>query len=132
MEGGDVFLSINRFERKKGVALAIRSLQEVIARHAYSSGTCARCRLIVCGGFDPRCRENVQHFQELKELAEDLEVDARVVFLKNVTDQQRCASHAKCVRKRISGGTVSVGIVIMCYCEERHRPAAVRIACELS
>ena len=89
MLAGDVFLSVNRFERKKGIELAISSLHEVIHRHALSSGACARCRLIVCGGYDPRVAENVQYYLELRELAESLGVEDRVVFLKNVTETDR-------------------------------------------
>ena len=87
-----MLLSLNRYERKKNVALALRALREVIDRHALSSGSCAQARLIVAGGHDPRVRENVAHARELKRLAEDLELEDRVVFMKNVTEAQRCGA----------------------------------------
>jgi alpha-1,3/alpha-1,6-mannosyltransferase len=91
LEGGSVLLSINRYERKKHISLALKALQEVIHRHALSSGACARCRLVVAGGYDVDVPENVEHARELKELASHLGVEDRVVFLRNVTDSQRCA-----------------------------------------
>lgn len=94
IEGGSMLFSLNRYERKKNIGLAIRALKEVIHRHAHSSGACAQCRLIVAGGYDPRVLENVQYFQELQELAQELDVEARVVFLRNITDGQRCATEA--------------------------------------
>lgn len=87
-----MLLSLNRFERKKNIALALRALREVIDRHAMSSGACSQARLIVAGGHDPRVRENVIHARELQRLAEDLNLEDRVVFLKNVTEKQRCES----------------------------------------
>jgi glycosyltransferase involved in cell wall biosynthesis len=85
-----VLLSINRYERKKNIPLALKALQEVIHRHALSSGSCARCRLVVAGGYDQDVPENVEHERELKELASELGIEDRVVFLRNISDAQRC------------------------------------------
>jgi alpha-1,3/alpha-1,6-mannosyltransferase len=62
--GKKVLLSINRFEKKKDVALAIRayaglSLEE--RRHA---------RLVIAGGYDPRVAENTSTYSELCALAD--------------------------------------------------------------
>jgi alpha-1,3/alpha-1,6-mannosyltransferase len=92
IRGGSMLLSLNRYERKKNVGLALRALREVIDRHALSSGACAQARLIVAGGHDPRVRENVAHARELQKLAEALSLEDRVVFLKNITEKQRCDS----------------------------------------
>jgi glycosyltransferase involved in cell wall biosynthesis len=94
IRGGSMLLSLNRFERKKNVALALRALREVIDRHSLSSGACARARLVVAGGHDPRVRENVAHFRELQALARTLDLEDRVVFMKNITEAQRCAAAA--------------------------------------
>jgi alpha-1,3/alpha-1,6-mannosyltransferase len=64
--GKGPFLSINRFERKKDVGLAIR---------AYAGLTDAqkrKSRLVIAGGYDLRVAENVQYHQELRALAEQL------------------------------------------------------------
>ena len=96
---GDVtFLSLNRFERKKNVALAIRALA--------AAGTNAR--LVVAGGWDsrlvtfqtelcivfqlflpPRVKENVEHCGELMQLAEELGIGSRVVFLRSISDREK-------------------------------------------
>ena len=102
IHGGSMLLSLNRFERKKNVALALRALREVIDRHAMSSGACSQARLVVAGGHDPRVRENVEHLRELKRLAEDLDIEDRVVFMKNVSERQRCGIPACCMRTTVS------------------------------
>ena len=90
LDAGSVLLSLNRYEEKKNIPLAVRAVHEVIHRHALSSGACARCRLVVAGGYDARLKENVRCEAALKQLARDLEIEDRVVFLRNVTDAQRC------------------------------------------
>lgn len=61
-----IFLSINRFERKKDIALAIR------AYHNLSSKERRGTRLVLAGGYDQRVTENVQYHKELVVLAEKL------------------------------------------------------------
>lgn len=60
-----IILSINRFERKKDIALAIKAYQGL--SHAQRVST----RLIIAGGYDQRVNENVQYHKELVEMAED-------------------------------------------------------------
>ena len=74
------FLSINRYERKKNIGLAIRAF----ARLGKTSA-----RLIVAGGYDSRVTENVEHFAELESLAKELNVDDRVIFLRSPGDQEK-------------------------------------------
>lgn len=59
-----VLLSINRFERKKDVGLAIRAYAglNIEARR--------EARLIIAGGYDLRIQENVSHHKELCTLSE--------------------------------------------------------------
>lgn len=58
-----ILLSINRFERKKDIRLAI-------AAYARISGEERRnTRLIIAGGYDQRVGENVSYHKELEELA---------------------------------------------------------------
>lgn len=45
------FLSINRFERKKNLGLALRAFADLKARRAAEAG---KMRLVVAGGYDPR------------------------------------------------------------------------------
>lgn len=74
------FLSINRYERKKNIGLAIRAF----ARLGKTSA-----RLIVAGGYDSRVKENVEHFEELVSLAGELSVSDRVIFLRSPGDQEK-------------------------------------------
>merc|ERR1712198_497497 len=74
------FLSINRYERKKNIAFAIRAFAKVERNSA---------RLIVAGGYDSRVEENVQHFDELVNLAEDLDVIDKVIFLRSPSDHEK-------------------------------------------
>ncbi|ONK65423.1 uncharacterized protein A4U43_C07F36940 [Asparagus officinalis] len=73
------FLSVNRFERKKNLQLAIsafallRSLGSTLPDQSLSEAT-----LTIAGGFDKRLKENVEYLEELKELAETEGVSDRV------------------------------------------------------
>ncbi|KAH7179502.1 uncharacterized protein B0J16DRAFT_374525 [Fusarium flagelliforme] len=62
-KGEKVILSINRFERKKDIGLAIKAFAAI--PEAERKG----CRLILAGGYDPRVSENVQYHAELEALA---------------------------------------------------------------
>ncbi|KAI0846556.1 glycosyltransferase family 4 protein [Daldinia vernicosa] len=64
--GKKFLLSINRFERKKDIALAIRAFAGL------SSQARDGVRLVVAGGYDPRVAENVGYHKELVELCESL------------------------------------------------------------
>lgn len=83
----DTFVSINRFERKKNIGLAIRALGLV---KGSSPG------LIVAGGYDVRLAENVEHLEELKALVEELHLEGRVVFMTSFSDEQRLALLCAC------------------------------------
>lgn len=56
---------MHRFERKKGISLAVHALYELLDR---SRSTLANVTLVLAGGFDARLPENVQHLQELRDL----------------------------------------------------------------
>ncbi|OAX83001.1 hypothetical protein ACJ72_02646 [Emergomyces africanus] len=64
--GKKILLSINRFERKKDVGLAIR------AYHGLGEEGREGTRLVIAGGYDNRVHENVQCHTELDDLATGL------------------------------------------------------------
>jgi alpha-1,3/alpha-1,6-mannosyltransferase len=66
--GKKLLLSINRFERKKDVGLAIR------AYAGLSQGERVDARLIIAGGYDPRVAENATTYAELCELADSMQL----------------------------------------------------------
>lgn len=87
------FFSLNRYERKKNINLAIE---------AYSLLTEKSAKLLIGGGYDPKMQENVEHFAELCELCKKsglkyVEVDNwdkvneeyDVYFVKNLSETQR-------------------------------------------
>jgi alpha-1,3/alpha-1,6-mannosyltransferase len=61
-----VLLSINRFEKKKDVALAVKAFAGLSAIERQGA------RLVVAGGYDPRVAENVSTYNELCGLADSL------------------------------------------------------------
>ncbi|KAK4167368.1 hypothetical protein QBC43DRAFT_230634 [Cladorrhinum sp. PSN259] len=60
-----ILLSINRFERKKDIALAIRAFSRLPLSIRSSA------KLIIAGGYDPRVHENVSYHSELVSLCEE-------------------------------------------------------------
>ena len=64
INSGTFFLSINRFERKKNLELALKAF----AHFRLSPRKCAadRVMLVLAGGFDKRLKENVEYFKQLK------------------------------------------------------------------
>uniref|UniRef100_U5EV04 Alpha-1,3/1,6-mannosyltransferase ALG2 n=1 Tax=Corethrella appendiculata TaxID=1370023 RepID=U5EV04_9DIPT len=82
-----VFLSLNRYERKKNVGLALRAfktLETLVSKYEWNN-----LYLIIAGGYDSRVIENVEHFIELDEEAERLEISKKVKFLQSPSDRQK-------------------------------------------
>lgn len=63
-----VLLSINRFEKKKDVALAIKAFARLAPQERESA------RLVIAGGYDPRVADNVATYTDLCELADSLKL----------------------------------------------------------
>lgn len=87
LDGGPFFLSLNRYERKKDVRLAILAFSELLSK--LPPGT-PRPRLVVAGGHDERVRENVEYHAELVEDVRRLGFPAGSVhFLRSVPNTAR-------------------------------------------
>lgn len=98
-------MSINRFEKKKNVELALRAFALLEKDNLISKETFAEYRLILAGGYDKRVIENVEYLKELDDLARNtfgLETftifpsssekppsTAQVIFLCSFNDAQR-------------------------------------------
>ncbi|KAG0172753.1 Alpha-1,3-mannosyltransferase-like protein [Apophysomyces sp. BC1034] len=98
-------ISINRFERKKNVELALRGFAELKRAKMVPDEIFESYQLILAGGYDKRLRENVEYLEELDALAtstfglktftihpSSLDVppaDAQVIFLCSFNDAQR-------------------------------------------
>lgn len=76
------FLSLNRYERKKNINLALEAF-------AFLKNKCnnfEKCHLIIAGGYDERVSENVEHHLELEKASQDLNIHSQVTFLRSVPD----------------------------------------------
>ncbi|XP_012058845.1 PREDICTED: alpha-1,3/1,6-mannosyltransferase ALG2 [Atta cephalotes] len=79
-----ILLSINRYERKKKLSIAIEALAELkklLTKEVYK-----RVFLIMAGGYDKRIEENVEYHLELIGLADELHVTDKVIFLRSPSD----------------------------------------------
>jgi len=88
-EDAVLLVSINRFERKKNLLLAIEALAR-LPDHL-DAAMLAPVHLILAGGYDPRLPENVEYFAELEKAAHNLPepLSGKVSFLRSFTDTQR-------------------------------------------
>lgn len=79
-----ILLSVNRYERKKKLSIAIEALAELkklLTKEVYK-----RVFLIMAGGYDKRIEENVEYHLELIGLADELHVTDKVIFLRSPSD----------------------------------------------
>ena len=64
-----ILTSLNRYERKKDINLALKAFALLLKEGKYDDVV-----LVVAGGYDTRVVENVEHHLELKALAEELNI----------------------------------------------------------
>lgn len=89
-----VFLSINRYERKKNLQLALRALEHL--KHILCEEDWNRVHLIMAGGFDPINLENMEHYIELTDLAAELDIEDKVTFMKSPKDEEKVSLLYNC------------------------------------
>jgi alpha-1,3/alpha-1,6-mannosyltransferase len=97
---GRTFLSINRFEKKKNIGLAISAFATLVRQQENSQLTSVPrqlVRLVVAGGYDKRLAENREYLQELKTLATEEGVVEQVIFVPSCSTLQRNALLAACI-----------------------------------
>jgi len=92
-----LFLSINRYERKKNLKLALDAMSELKKRLSANEWT--RVHLVMAGGYDARVNENVEHYDELVCHANTLGLTEKVTFLKSPSDMEKLSllSHCHCL-----------------------------------
>ncbi|XP_068338409.1 uncharacterized protein [Pyrus communis] len=93
------FLSINRFERKKNIDLAISAfaLLRTLEGDVLQGPDLAEASLTIAGGFDNRLRENVEYLEELRSLAEREGVSSQVNFITSCSTAERNALLSQCL-----------------------------------
>lgn len=79
-----LFLSINRYERKKNISLAIKALTYL--KRMLTVDEWNRVELIIAGGYDVRVSENIEYLKELKDIAANNNSICKVTFLKSPSD----------------------------------------------
>lgn len=113
------FLSLNRYERKKNHALAIRALSELRRSLHSSNGNRDKdddngkpnVHLVIAGGYDLRLPENRAVGIELSALAAEVKVSNHVTLLRNVSDGLRTALLARCTAVLYTPANEHFGIV---------------------
>lgn len=110
-ESDSFLLSINRFERKKNLSLAIHSLSLLSDK---------KIKLILAGGYDPINLENIEYFQELKDLVQDMNLTDRVIFLKSPSDAVKISLLRHCLCLIYTPSNEHFGIVPLeaMYCSK--------------
>lgn len=93
------FLSINRFERKKNIDLAISAfaMLRTLEGDVLQGRNLAEASLTIAGGFDNRLRENVEYLEELRSLAEREGVSNQVNFITSCSTAERNALLSQCL-----------------------------------
>ncbi|KDP34793.1 hypothetical protein JCGZ_10573 [Jatropha curcas] len=93
------FLSINRFERKKNIELAVSAfaMLHTLDEHALQNDNVSEATLTIAGGYDKRLRENVEYLEELKSLAEREGVSDRVSFITSCSTVERNELLSQCL-----------------------------------
>ncbi|XP_050189222.1 alpha-1,3/1,6-mannosyltransferase ALG2 [Myiozetetes cayanensis] len=104
-----LFLSINRYERKKNLALALEALHELRGR--LDSHDWNEVHLVMAGGYDKRVLENVEHYEELRRLAAKLGVHEHVTFLRSFSDEQKISLYSNSVCVLYTPSNEHFGIV---------------------
>lgn len=69
-------LSINRFERKKDIDLALTAFSLLL----HSDTNARRHLLVIAGGYDKRVKENIEYLDELQKLATKFRIPHATVF----------------------------------------------------
>ncbi|XP_004711130.1 alpha-1,3/1,6-mannosyltransferase ALG2 isoform X1 [Echinops telfairi] len=104
-----LFLSINRYERKKNLPLALQALVEL--RGQLASQDWDRVHLIIAGGYDDRVLENVEHYQELKAMVQQSDLGQHVTFLRSFSDTQKISLLHSCMCVLYTPSNEHFGIV---------------------
>jgi glycosyltransferase involved in cell wall biosynthesis len=89
-----MFLSINRYERKKNIALAVDALARL---QAIDRSLAASSCLVIAGGYDTKVAENVEHHAELVQRVRDHGNDVRISICK--VTRSPCACRTRRTRR---------------------------------
>ncbi|XP_033636171.1 alpha-1,3/1,6-mannosyltransferase ALG2-like [Asterias rubens] len=103
-----LFLSINRFERKKNLGLAVEALGKLLENPAQVK---RKVHLLMAGGYDDRVTENREHYLELRQLTEKLKLNDRVTFKLSFSDAEKLTLLSNCTCLLYTPSNEHFGIV---------------------
>lgn len=93
-DNATILLSINRYERKKNLPLALKAfkmLERNLTKQEWD-----KAHLVLAGGYDWRNLENVEHYDELTVICENLGLRDKVTLLRSPTDDMKIKLLNRC------------------------------------
>ncbi|XP_015266876.1 PREDICTED: alpha-1,3/1,6-mannosyltransferase ALG2 [Gekko japonicus] len=104
-----LFLSINRYERKKNLMLALEALHDLRGR--LNAQEWKEVHLVLAGGYDKAVKENMEYYEELKLAAKKLNIGEQVTFLRSFSDEQKVTLLSNCTCVLYTPSNEHFGIV---------------------
>ena len=89
-----LFLSINRYERKKNLSLAIKAFNSLLESLADTDRMSVG--LVMAGGYDERVIENKEYYSELKDLVDEYDINDNVTFIRSFSDIEKIQLLVEC------------------------------------
>lgn len=80
MQHVKIITSLNRYDPKKNIPLALKAFSK------YVKETKANALLVIAGGYDESLLANVYHYIELVNLAKELNIYDKTVFLRSISN----------------------------------------------
>lgn len=82
LNGKTFITSINRFEKKKNIMLAVESFAKILSKYP-------DLILVLAGGYDERVKENVDVLNDLKDRVNKLKIEKNVIYLPSFSNSDR-------------------------------------------
>ena len=86
LEGKKYFLSLNRYEEKKNIALAVEAFAVLKEKMEGEKLSFKHCHLVVAGGYDKRVPENKRVHEQLVNLVREKKIEDHVTFLFSISN----------------------------------------------
>jgi alpha-1,3/alpha-1,6-mannosyltransferase len=82
-----ILMSLNRYERKKNIPLALKAFSSFLMKTQEDKGN---YHLVIAGGYDDAVPENKEVYDQLVQLMKDLKLpESQVHFLKSISNDVR-------------------------------------------
>lgn len=93
-KNAQLLLSINRYERKKNLPLALKAFK--LLETQVSKIEWDRVHLVLAGGYDSLNQENIEHHEELQVIIENLDIKDKVTLLRSPSDEVKIQLLKRC------------------------------------